>query len=126
MNYGGGGQDQGPTDIESPESDGGTDPVDTPSDDPTQEPEDNGPVDTPTVIPPVTLPPLPSTSVEPVDEVLTLAQATLQCTLDGISQLDITKFNQCVEDYMNPGKVAADKKSDTKAVNRPSDLPSTV
>jgi hypothetical protein len=44
----------------------------------------------------------PSTSVEPVDEVLTLAQATAQCILDGVSQLNVPAFNQCVQEYMNP------------------------
>lgn len=119
----GGNQTEEPADFETPESEGGTDPVEEPSEEPTQEPGGN-PVDTPTVLPPVSLPPLPSTSVEPVDQVLTLAQATLQCTLDGISQLDVTKFNQCVEDYMTPGKKAADKSADT--AHRPSDLPSGV
>ena len=37
--------------------------------------------------PQVTVPPLPSTEVDPVDDVLTLAQAIVQCTLDGISEL---------------------------------------
>jgi hypothetical protein len=53
-------------------------------------------------LPPVSVPPLPSTEVEPVDEVLTLAQAIVQCTLDGISQLDLKAWNQCIKDYTNP------------------------
>ncbi len=53
-------------------------------------------------LPPVTVPPLPSTDVEPLDEVLTLAQAIVQCTLDGISQLDVKDWNKCIKDYTNP------------------------
>jgi membrane-bound lytic murein transglycosylase B len=49
--------------------------------------------------PQVTVPPLPSTSVPPVDDVLTLAQAIVQCTLDGISQLDIKQWNACIKGY---------------------------
>ena len=50
-------------------------------------------------LPPVSVPPLPSTQVEPVDEVLTLAQAIVQCTLDGISQINLKAWNQCIKDY---------------------------
>ena len=50
-------------------------------------------------LPPVSVPPLPSTAVEPLDEVLTLAQAIVQCTLDGIDQLDAKQWNQCIKDY---------------------------
>lgn len=50
-------------------------------------------------LPPVTVPPLPSTEVEPLDEVLTLAQAIVQCTLDGISALSVKEWNQCIKDY---------------------------
>jgi membrane-bound lytic murein transglycosylase B len=52
---------------------------------------------------PVTLPPLPTTSIPPVDTALTLAQATTQCLLDGIDQLlQPQKFQECVNHYMNP------------------------
>jgi membrane-bound lytic murein transglycosylase B len=58
---------------------------------------------------PVTIPPLPTTSVPPVDQVLTLAQATVQCTLDGLDQLlQPTAFQQCLDNYMNP-RTAADR-----------------
>jgi hypothetical protein len=50
-------------------------------------------------LPPVTVPPLPSTQVDPVDDVLTLAQAIVQCTLDGISQVNLKAWNQCIKDY---------------------------
>ncbi|GAB3248253.1 lytic transglycosylase domain-containing protein [Nocardioides dilutus] len=53
-------------------------------------------------LPPVEVPDLPSTSVEPVDEVLNLAEATAQCLADGISQLDVAAFAACLEGYMNP------------------------
>jgi hypothetical protein len=55
-------------------------------------------------IPVPTLPPLPSTNVEPVDEALTLVQATAQCVADGISELDVSAFADCVEAYMEPAK----------------------
>ena len=51
----------------------------------------------------VSIPPLPTTSIPPVDEVLTLAQATVQCTLDGINQLlNPQAFQTCLNNYMNP------------------------
>jgi membrane-bound lytic murein transglycosylase B len=47
------------------------------------------------------IPPLPSTSISPVDTLLTLTQATLQCTLDGLSQLlQPGKFQDCLNAYM--------------------------
>jgi hypothetical protein len=54
---------------------------------------------------PVTVPPLPSTSAGPVDQALTLAQATAQCLLDGYVDNPLVSndpFDQCVHDYMNP------------------------
>ena len=54
-------------------------------------------------LPPVQVPDLPDTGVDPVDEALTRAQAVLQCTLDGLSPvLNPARFDQCVRDYMNP------------------------
>ncbi|WP_205472112.1 lytic transglycosylase domain-containing protein [Nocardioides sp. SYSU D00038] len=51
-------------------------------------------------LPSVSLPPLPSTSIKPVDDVLTLTQAILQCTLDGLNELlQPQKFQQCVKNY---------------------------
>ncbi len=50
-------------------------------------------------LPQVSVPPLPSTQVDPIDDVLTLAQAIVQCTLDGISQLNLKQWNQCIKDY---------------------------
>lgn len=57
--------------------------------------------------PAASVPPAPSTGVKPVDDVLTYAQAVLQCTLDGyvnnlLSSTD--PFDQCVEDYTTPKK----------------------
>jgi membrane-bound lytic murein transglycosylase B len=57
----------------------------------------------PSFVPDITLPPLPSTSIGPVDDLLTLTQATLQCTLDGLNELlQPGRFQECVDDYMNP------------------------
>jgi hypothetical protein len=68
--------------------------------------------------PHVTVPPAPSTSVQPVDEALTLAQATAQCIADGIDQiLQPDKFAQCVDDYMHP-KTAAQRKAVNVAQKR--------
>jgi membrane-bound lytic murein transglycosylase B len=51
----------------------------------------------------VTIPPLPTTQVTPVDQALTLAQATAQCTLDGLNQLlQPQAFQDCINHYMNP------------------------
>ncbi|WP_435742875.1 lytic murein transglycosylase [Nocardioides sp. SYSU DS0663] len=48
------------------------------------------------------LPPLPSTNIKPVDDVLSLAQAIVQCTLDGYIDNILKKgdpFDQCVVRY---------------------------
>jgi membrane-bound lytic murein transglycosylase B len=53
-----------------------------------------------------TVPPLPSTSVDPVDQLLTHAQAILQCTLDGYVDNILRNddpFDQCVYDYTHRG-----------------------
>ena len=53
-------------------------------------------------LPTVTIPPLPETSIEPVDELLTVAQAIVQCTLDGhLNNLlkSNDPFDVCVEEY---------------------------
>ena len=63
----------------------------------------------------VSLPPLPTTNLPPVDQVLTLAQATLQCTLDGLnSLLQPQVFQTCLDNYMNP-KTTADKQAAASA-----------
>jgi hypothetical protein len=49
-------------------------------------------------VPAPTLPPLPSTSVSPVDAVLTQAQAVAQCTLEGYL-VGTPAFTKCVDDY---------------------------
>ena len=49
------------------------------------------------------IPPLPTIGVPPVDDLLTLTQATIQCTLEGLNELlEPGRFQQCVENYMNP------------------------
>ncbi len=120
-----GNQDNGPDQtIKGPDDDDTEQPTTDPTQEPEEDPDDGGTTqEPPVVLPPVDLPDLPSTSVDPVDEVLTLAQATAQCLLDGISQLDVAKFTACVNDYMTPGKQAAPKAAQ-KA--RPSDLASPV
>jgi hypothetical protein len=107
----GGGNNAGPDDknLTNPGGGGQTQPVDpgTTEPEPTQEPtETGGPgpglPTTPLPLPTVTLPPLPSTSVDPVDEVLTLAQAIVQCTLDGFVDNPLSStdpFDKCVKEY---------------------------
>ena len=66
----------------------------------------------------VSIPPLPTTSIPPVDDVLTLAQATIQCTLDGVNQLlQPQAFQTCLNNYMNP-RTAADKTAAASAKAR--------
>jgi hypothetical protein len=65
---------------------------------------------------PVTIPPLPTTNVTPVDQVLTLAQATLQCTLDGVNPL-LPAFQTCLDNYMHP-KTTAGKQAAATAKSR--------
>lgn len=53
-------------------------------------------------LPDIKLPDLPATGVQPVDDVLTLGQALLQCALDGLidNPLSATdKFDDCVAEY---------------------------
>ncbi|MGY2700613.1 lytic transglycosylase domain-containing protein [Nocardioides sp. HB32] len=53
-------------------------------------------------VPTPSVPPLPSTSIPPVDDLLTHAQAVVQCTLDGFVDnilRDDDPFDQCVYDY---------------------------
>jgi membrane-bound lytic murein transglycosylase B len=53
-------------------------------------------------LPTPSVPPLPSTSIPPVDQILSHAQAVVQCTLDGYVDnilRDDDPFDQCVYDY---------------------------
>jgi membrane-bound lytic murein transglycosylase B len=87
-----------------------TTPTETPTTPPTQTPSGGGGGNTggggnggPTVpLPSVSLPPLPTTNVPPVDDVLTVAQAIVQCTLDGYIDNPLVKndpFDKCVIRY---------------------------
>jgi len=91
---GGGQGDNGGTDNEPP-----TEP-DQPDNEPDQPDQPDEP-DTPD-LPEPSIPPLPSTSIPPVDQVLTHAQAVLQCTLEGhvdnILRSD-DPFDKCVYAY---------------------------
>ncbi|MCW2766850.1 MAG: secreted protein [Nocardioides sp.] len=70
---------------------------------PTDPPGGGGNGGGPTIpLPPVTLPPLPTTSIPPVDDILTLAQAIVQCTLDGYIDNILVKgdpFDKCIIRY---------------------------
>lgn len=80
-------------------------PSTTPPTDPTPVPPP--PPGTPNPVPtlppvPVTIPPLPTTSIPPVDAVLTVAQAIVQCTLDGYINNPLSStdpFDKCVTRY---------------------------
>ncbi len=56
----------------------------------------------PSGVPTLTLPPLPSTSVAPVDQLLSHTQAVLQCGLDGY-ELGTQPFQACVAAYTGTG-----------------------
>lgn len=72
-------------------------PTPTPSPTPTRTPTKS-----PTLPVPTSLPTLPSTSVTPLDQTLTIAEAQAQCVASGISALDLAAMNACVEDLMTP------------------------
>ena len=108
----------GPSANNGPKNDGGGKPTAqqvTPSEGPTNEapPEEPAPeptqppVDEPSLpLPPVTVPALPETSIAPVDKILTLAQAIVQCTLDGhVNNLlkSNDPFDVCVTGYITKG-----------------------
>ncbi len=86
-------------------------PAETPAEEPSEEPAEE-PIEPPKTgggpklpIPTVTVPALPETNIEPVDEVLTLAQAIVQCTLDGHVDNLLRKddpFDVCVAEYTKP------------------------
>jgi membrane-bound lytic murein transglycosylase B len=118
------GNNQGDQQIKPPQQDDDETEPTEPSTDPTQPPsgngggQDNGGNNTPpTSLPSVDVPDLPTTSIPPVDEVLNLAEATAQCLADGISQLDVAAFAECLEGYMNP-KTAAQKQAASDALQR--------
>jgi membrane-bound lytic murein transglycosylase B len=106
-----GGRNHGPRGGQhTPTAQPTTTPTQTPTETPTQPPPDNtggggngGGGGTPNVpLPSVTLPPLPSTSIAPVDDLLTVAQAIVQCTLDGYIDNPLVKgdpFDKCVIRY---------------------------
>lgn len=53
----------------------------------------------------VDTPDLPDTGIKPVDDVLTYAQALVQCTLDGYLNNPLVRndpYDQCVKDYTRP------------------------
>lgn len=78
-----------------------------PTQQPSQQPTPSGtPSPSSPSLPTITLPTLPSTSVTPVDQLLTHAQAVLQCTLDGYVDNPLRSddpFDRCVYDYMHRG-----------------------
>ncbi len=98
-----------PTAQPAPSGSGSSSSTSSPQPTPTPAPEGNGddgpkpPVKLPLpTLPPVSLPALPQTNVEPVDEVLTNAQALVQCAIDGLVDNPLSavdKFDQCVKDY---------------------------
>ena len=107
----GNGNGNGNADIKTPNQDEGDDEPTEPTTDPTEPTEPttnggggNGTPNTPNLpVPTVPVPELPSTSIPPVDAVLTEAQAIAQCVADGLNQvLNPAAFAQCVEDYMTP------------------------
>ena len=84
-----------PTSGDAPGDNQGNDPGSNPG-------NDNGHDGPSLPVPSITVPAIPHTSVGPVDEVLTTAQAIVQCALDGLVDDPLSThddFDQCVEDY---------------------------
>jgi hypothetical protein len=78
-------------------------PTPTPTQQPTKTPTSTSTVKVPVPVPvPTTLPPLPSTSVPPLDQTLTYAQAQTQCLASGVSALDLAALDACIKDLMTP------------------------
>ncbi len=79
-----------------------TTPTNPPETTPTSPPSSPGP-GTPTVpVPTPTVPPLPTPTLPPVDEVLTVAEAIVQCTSEGYVDNpldDNDAFDKCVDGY---------------------------
>jgi membrane-bound lytic murein transglycosylase B len=97
-------QPKGNDDTDEPDTD---EPTAKPTKKPTQQPSSNPPDPVPTdgpklPLPTLTLPPLPSTSITPVDQLLSQVQARAQCLLDGYID-NILKnddpYDQCVYAY---------------------------
>jgi membrane-bound lytic murein transglycosylase B len=76
-------------------------PTDEPDNDPVDPPDDGGNVP----VPNPTTPPLPEPSLPPVDDVLTTAEALVECAAQGLVDnplVDNDAFDKCVEDLTNP------------------------
>jgi cell division septation protein DedD len=93
----------------APEAPPSPSPEPQPEPEPTKTPDDGKDDDGPRLplpsLPPIDLPDLPDSEIEPIDQVLTLAQAIVQCTLDGLIDNPLTavdRFDVCVEDYRTP------------------------
>lgn len=98
---GGGTPDAAPTTPKPPKKPGPT-PTPQPTQQPTPQPTPE-PTQEPVKAPlPTPVPTLPSTSVPPVDQTLTFAQAQAQCLAQGVSALAVDALNACVRDLMTP------------------------
>ncbi|WP_232679671.1 lytic murein transglycosylase [Nocardioides sp. R-C-SC26] len=92
--------------TEEPTPEPTDDPTTEPTAEPTPEPQDKPKgITLPEIVPglpQVSLPPLPQTTIKPVDDVLTLTQALVQCTLEGLIDNPFKagdKFDVCIADY---------------------------
>ncbi len=88
-----------PTTKPTPTTSATPTPTGTPTPNPTPT---KTPVKTPTLPIPTTLPTLPTTSVPPLDQTLTVAEATAQCVASGILAINVEAMNACVADLMAP------------------------
>ena len=94
-----------PAPATAPEAPSSPEPQPEPTKNPNDGKDDDGPKLPLPSLPPVDLPDLPDSEIEPIDQVLTLAQAIVQCTLDGLIDNPLTavdRFDVCVEDYRTP------------------------
>ncbi|KRA39507.1 MULTISPECIES: lytic transglycosylase domain-containing protein [unclassified Nocardioides] len=79
-------------------------PIDPPGDGGNNGGNDGGGKDSPDA-PTIRLPPLPTTSIDPVDDLLTVVQAVVQCTLNGHLDNILVRndpFDRCVRNFTQP------------------------
>jgi membrane-bound lytic murein transglycosylase B len=100
-NGGGGGNDGGDNGPADDPAEPPAEPTDEPDNEPVDPPDDGGNVP----VPNPTTPPLPEPSLPPVDDVLTTAEALLECADQGLVDNpldDNDAFDKCVENLTNP------------------------
>ncbi len=85
-----------PTKVPTPE------PTKVPTKEPTKVPSDPPTVTDPTRLPTILPTELPTVAVPTVGPVLTYAEAQAQCIASGITVLQVTQLNNCINNLLNP------------------------